>query len=140
MCVGMIFSLWRRGSRCESNFKSGRRLVRSNAVELLTQAGLMASREFRTDTTNNQLEAYLGGSFAWFQHRFPKTDIRADVLVFPSLTDSGRLRTNWDISVAREIIEDLSIDLSVYYTTDNQPPNEASKDDWGIVTSIEYSF
>lgn len=118
----------------------GRYLVRSNAVELMAQGGLMASREFRIDTTNDQLEAYLGASFAWFQHRFPKTDIKTDVLVFPSITESGRLRSNWDISIAREIIEDLSLDLSVYYTTDNQSPDEAGQDDWGVVTSIEYSF
>ena len=118
----------------------GQFLIRSNLFELMWQGGLIASREFRTDDVSNQLEAYAGAGFAWFQHRFPKTDIRTDVLVFPSLTDSGRVRTNWDVSVAREIIEDLSLDLSVYYTTDNRPPDEASQDDWGIVTSIEYTF
>lgn len=118
----------------------GRFFVRSNALELLLQGGLLASREFRTDTVNDQLEAFLGGSLAWFKHRFPKTDIRMDGLVLPSLTDSGRVRTNWDISVSREIIEDLSLDLSVYYTTDNQSPDEAARDDWGVVTSIEYTF
>ena len=51
----------------------GRFLVRSNAVELMAQGGVMASREYRTDTTIGQLEAYVGASFAWFQHRFPKT-------------------------------------------------------------------
>jgi hypothetical protein len=118
----------------------GQFLIRSNAIELMWQSGLMASREFRTDTINNQLEAYLGGTFAWFRHRFPKTDIRTEVLVFPSLTDSGRVRTNWDVSLAREIIEDLSLDLSLYYTTDNQSPDEAGRDDWGIVTSLQYRF
>jgi putative salt-induced outer membrane protein YdiY len=118
----------------------GQFLLRSNIFELMWQGGLGASREFRTDSVNNQVEAYAGARFAWFQHRFPKTDIRTDVLVYPSLTESGRLRTNWDVSVAREIVEDLSLDLSVYYTTDNQPPDEASRDDWGIVTSLEYSF
>lgn len=118
----------------------GRFVVRSNAIELLFQGGLMASREFRTDDINSSLEGYIGGYFSWFRHRFPKTDIRTDVVVFPSLTDSGRVRSNWDVSVSREIIEDLSLDLSVYYSTDNQSPDEAGRDDWGIVTSIEYTF
>lgn len=118
----------------------GRFLLRSNSFELLFSGGLLASREFRTDTANSQLEAYANGSLAWFKHRFPKTDIRTDVTILPSLTDSGRIRTNWDISVAREIIEDLSLDLSVYYTTDNQSPDEAGRDDWGVVTSVEYTF
>jgi hypothetical protein len=118
----------------------GRFLMRSNSFELLFSSGLIASREFRIDAVSTQLDAYLTGSIAWFRHRFPKTDIRTDVTVLPSLTDSGRVRSNWDISVAREIIEDLNLDLSVYYTTDNQAPSEAGKDDWGIVTSIEYTF
>lgn len=118
----------------------GRFLVRSNAIELMLQTGLLASREFRIDAINDQLEAYLGMSFAWFQHHFPKTDIRTDVTLLPSLTDSGRLRTNWDVSVAREIIGDLKLDLSVYYSTDNKSPEEAAANDWGIVTSLEYSF
>ena len=118
----------------------GRFLIRSNSFELLFSSGLIASREFRTDDINTQLEAYVTGSLAWFKHRFPKTDIRTDVTVLPSLTESGRRRTNWDVSIAREIIEDLNLDLSVYYTTDNQSPDEAGRDDWGIVTSIEYTF
>jgi len=118
----------------------GRFLMRSNAFELMFQGGLLASREFRIDTNHDQLEAYVGGSVAWFQHKFPKTDLRTDVIILPSLTDSGRLRSNWDVSVAREIITDLSLDLSVYYTTDNKAPDEAGQNDWGIVTSIEYSF
>jgi hypothetical protein len=118
----------------------GRFLIRSNSFELLFSSGLIASREFRIDEVNTQLDAYLSGSIAWFRHRFPKTNIRTEVSVLPSLTESGRVRSNWDISVAREIIEDLNLDLSVYYTTDNQAPSEAGKDDWGIVTSIEYTF
>jgi hypothetical protein len=119
---------------------TGRFVMRNNSFELMFQGGLLASREFRTDTTNDQIEAYLGGSLAWFRHRFPKTDIRTDIIVLPSLTDSGRIRSNWDVSIAREIIQDLSLDLSVYYATDNQSPEEAGASDWGIVTSIEYSF
>lgn len=119
---------------------SGRFLVRSNKVELMAQGGVVASREFRTDSTISELEGYVGASFAWFQHRFPKTDIRTDVLIFPSITESGRVRSNWDISIVREFIEDLSLDLSVYYSTDNQSPDGAGRDDWGVITSIAYSF
>jgi hypothetical protein len=118
----------------------GRFVMRSNSFELMLQGGLLASQEQRTDVDNTQLEAYIGGAFAWFRHRFPKTDIRTDILVIPSLSDSGRLRTNLDLSVSREIITDLSLDLSIYYSTDNQAPEEAGGDDWGVVTSIKYSL
>ena len=72
----------------------GQFLLRSNVFELMWVGGLVASREFSTDSVNNQVEFYAGGRFAWFQHRFPKTDIRTDVLVFPSVTEGGRVRTS----------------------------------------------
>ena len=118
----------------------GRYFLRTNRFEFLLQSGLLVSREFRTDVTDDQLEAFLGGSIAWFRRSFPRTDIRTEVVVLPSLSESGRIRTNWDVSVKREFVEDLFLDLSVYYTTDNQTPNEASGDDWGVVTSIGYTF
>ncbi len=118
----------------------GRFVMRSNAFELVLNGGVLASREFRTDVPNSQLEGYLGFSMAWFRHRFPKTDVRADAFVLPSLTDNGRVRTNWDLSIAREIIQDLKLDLSIYYSTDNQSPEEAGRNDWGVLTSIAYTF
>lgn len=118
----------------------GRFLFRTNRFDLMLQAGLLASREFRTDSTKDQLEGYLGGTVAWFQHSFPKTDLKTSIDVIPSLTESGRLRTNLDISLTREFIEDLSLDLRFYYTTDNRAPQESAEDDWGVVTSLEYSF
>ena len=72
--------------------------------------------------------------------KFPKTDIKTDLVVFPSFTDSGRYRTQIDLSVSREFITDLFLDLSFYYATDNQAPEEAGRSDWGVVTSVAYSF
>ena len=62
------------------------------------------------------------------------------VLVLPSLTQSGRVRSNLDLSVKREFFEDLFLNLSLYYSTDNKAPDDASADDWGVVTSVEYQF
>jgi putative salt-induced outer membrane protein YdiY/small nuclear ribonucleoprotein (snRNP)-like protein len=118
----------------------GRYIIRSNSVEFALQGGLVASREFDNISASNQLEGYVTGQLAIFRNSFPKTDINAGITILPSLTESGRLRTNTDISLSREFIEDLALDLSLYYTTDNQAPDEAARDDWGIVTSLEYSF
>ena len=118
----------------------GRFLYRSNRFELVLHGGLLASREFRTDTTNDSLEGYAGGRIAWFQHRFPRTDITSDLIVYPSFTDSGRVRSNLDVAVSREFIEDLWLDLSVYYSTDNQAPEESAREDWGVTTSLKYTF
>jgi len=118
----------------------GRFLIRSSRVELAVTAGLLAAREFTTDSVNDQLESFLSGEFGLFRHSFPKTEIRAYGVVLPSLSESGRVRTNLDVSISRELIQDFAVALSVYYSTDNRPPNEASRDDWGITTSVEYKL
>lgn len=118
----------------------GRFLLRSSVLELAVNGGLLAAREFTKDAVTNQLESFVAAEFGLFQHSFPKTQIRAYGAAFPSLTDSGRVRTNIDVSISRELIRDFAVALSVYYSTDNKPPNEASRDDWGIATSLEYKL
>ena len=56
-------------------------------------------------------------------------------------TDSGRLRTQLDVNLRWELINDLFWDLNYYNTYDSDPPSGAeSTSDYGIVTSIGWSF
>ncbi len=43
-------------------------------------------------------------------------------LLFPSLTDSGRYRTNLNLSLRRELVKDFYLDLSFYHAYDSEPP------------------
>jgi hypothetical protein len=44
------------------------------------------------------------------------------------------------LTLRREIIDDLFFDLTVYYTYLTDPAFGAENDDYGVVTSIGYSF
>ena len=60
--------------------------------------------------------------------------------VFPRLDDFSSFRSNSNLTLRRELIDDLFLDLSFYYTYLSDPPAGAEKDDYGVVTSIGYSF
>jgi putative salt-induced outer membrane protein YdiY len=61
--------------------------------------------------------------------------------LIPSITESGRVRQQFDTSVKFEIVEDFFLDLSFYATRDNQSPEGAASDtDYGIITSLGYSL
>ena len=76
-----------------------------------------------------------------FRYDYPKTDVTSDVTVYPSLTTSGRIRTEIDISASREVVKDLTVVLTFYHSYDNKPLDPtAQQTDYGLVTSIGWTF
>ena len=68
-------------------------------------------------------------------------DIMASAVAYPSLTESGRIRTEADLRTRYEIIKDLYFEIDVYYSADNRPGEEAIANyDYGVVTSLGYTF
>jgi hypothetical protein len=62
-------------------------------------------------------------------------------VVYPSLTDIGRLRSRLDFSLSRKLSSSLTFNLSIYDDYDNRPPGVQSvTNDYGIVTGLGYSF
>ena len=91
------------------------------------------------DDTN--IEAIIIGDYGVFKFATPKTELRTTLTIWPSVTDWGRVRGNFDVTLGQEVInDDISISLSGYVTYDNQPPSGAAKDDYGFITSLDYSF
>ena len=59
----------------------------------------------------------------------------------PSITDWGRLRTEFDTDLSREFFSDFTIGISFYLTYDTRPPDASqSKYDYGLVTSFGWKF
>jgi len=103
----------------------------------------IATREWATGLADNQssLEGILGVDWRIFDFATPKTNLTARAVPFPSLTESGRYRTDSSVSLRREIVSDFYLDLSFYHTYDSHPPDElAETSDYGVVTSLGYSF
>ncbi len=121
----------------------GSYFFQTSTHEVAALAGVGATREWATGQANNQssLEGILGFDWRIFDFATPKTNLTARAVVFPSLTESGRYRTESNVSLRREIISDFYLDLSFYHTYDSDPPDElAETSDYGVVTSLGYSF
>jgi hypothetical protein len=111
--------------------------------ELAGVIGVVGNQEWVTGEENGQqsMEGLVGASWRIFRFSDPETTLTSSAVYYPSITESNRYRGSADVSLRQEIIEDFYIDLSVYYDYDSQPPGEDPvKDDFGIVTSIGYSF
>ena len=126
----------------------GRYLVQSNVSELAVLGGLVGTLEAQqqdagdtSSTKQESLEGLLGGEYSRYIYDQPALDLSLRLSAFPSITDPGRLRTQLDASLRWEIINDLFWDLSYYNSYDSDPPSGAdSSSDYGVVTSLGYSY
>jgi hypothetical protein len=120
----------------------GRYLAQDAHNEWVAFAGLGLNREnFRNEAAQNSLEAILATQYSFFQYDTPKRTVNAGLAVFPSLTQSGRVRAEADVESRFEIVKDLFFDVTLYGSYDSDAdPAAASNSDYGVVTSLGYSF
>jgi len=120
----------------------GRYLVQDPHHEWGVVAGLAYGREdFESQPIRNSIEGVLSTQYSYFQYDTPKRSIDLGLAVFPSLTESGRVRAEADIDWRIELVEDFFFDLSLYGSYDSKSDPEApSNVDYGVVTSLGYSF
>jgi hypothetical protein len=121
----------------------GQYFLQSPHSELSGLIGLAYTKEWSTGTESSQdsVEGLLGASWRIFKFNTPKVSLSSSLVIYPSITESGRYRTTGNLSLRREIISDFYLDLSLYQSYDSDPPDEtAEKDDYGVTTSLGYSF
>ena len=121
----------------------GKYFVQTPRSELAGLFGLVVSNEWATGSQDRQqsIEGLLGGNWRIFKFNTPKVSLDASVALYPSITQSGRYRTTGNLSLRREIVSDFYLDLSLYQSYDSDPPDvNAEKSDYGITTSLGYSF
>lgn len=121
----------------------GVNLIQSNHNDLMTSLGLSVNREWSVDVSDDgyNLEAFVSARHSVFRYDYPKTDITSEITVYPGLSTWGRVRAELDISASREIVKDFTFVLSFYDSYDNEPPDASSdKNDYGLVTSIGWTF
>jgi hypothetical protein len=120
----------------------GRSLISTSQSLLDLGAGLAISEENSEGSASESsvLEGLLRATYSIF--RFSERDVDSDfeLLVFPGITESGRVRGELDARVRRELVKNLYLELSGYYSYDNEPPAGSEESDYGINTSIGWSF
>lgn len=120
----------------------GRYLKQTNRSHLAVRVGLVEIVEQPVDgDSRTSTEALIGGDYSTFTYEFPEISLNASLAVSPSLSQSGRIRAQADVSVRREIVADFFLSISLFDTFDSEPPTEgAHRNDWGSVLSIGYKF
>jgi hypothetical protein len=121
---------------------AGFNVIQTNHNTMVATTGLSVNREW-SDTAEDSynLEAFAGVEHSVFRYDYPKTDVVVDLTAYPSLTTSGRVRGELDISASREIVKDLTLVITFYDSYDNKPLDvTADKNDYGLVTSLGWTF
>ena len=119
---------------------AGRYLIQSPTLRLELNAGLAGNWEDRHDGRTQSVEGLISSSLEIFKHTLPVTRLSANVNIFPGITESGRMRVNTNISLRNEIVRSVFWDLTFFSNFDNRPPEGASEEDYGIVTSLGATF
>lgn len=103
-------------------------------------AGFGATQErFTTFSDEQNVEVVLGTQIDWYEFSSPELDLSAKFLVFPGITDSGRIRSSVDISLRWEIIHNLFWQLSYYNDYDSDSPS-IDLSSYGITTSVGWTW
>lgn len=121
----------------------GRHLVQSAHTALDGTLGLSFNNEWSTgqEGSNQSLEGVINAEWHVFRFSDPETSLVSTLSVFPSLTESKRWRSQFDITLSRDFFKDFTLDLTYFNSYDSNPPDaEAGHKDYGIVTSLSYKF
>jgi hypothetical protein len=119
----------------------GRYLVQRADTEWRAGVGIAAAWEDLTDGSSREsVELQLGTSFNIYRFDSPQVNLAASLMVLPSLSESGRVRAEAALRLRREMVKDLFLDLSLYDSYDNRAVAGAPSNDWGLATSLGYSF
>lgn len=126
----------------------GRQLFRTNSHQAEAFLGLAALREWYVDTTEasgrrgtSSLEGSVTGNYRAFRYDRPELDLSANLQVFPSLSDLGRVRLEGDVRARYEVLKDFFITLALQNSFDSRPPNpDTPKSDFTTTLSLTWKF
>lgn len=121
----------------------GRTLVRTDRTSFMALGGVVATREkysenFAGDPLATNAEALVGLTYSTF--RFKVFDLTNSLMVYPSISQAGRLRLSADSNVRWEFIRNMYWSLRIYENYDSRPPINAPRNDFGITNSLGWTF
>ncbi len=121
----------------------GRYFIDTQRSTLSGYISLRALEEFGEDGGNTEsLESEFAIDYGVWRFDSPDLDLRYNLSLFPSLTESGRLRGETELRLRWEIYRDLFWDVSAWGSFDNQALDENADraTDWGLTTGVGWEF
>jgi hypothetical protein len=116
--------------------------IRSQRNWFALALGLDVNHEIPTEgDAETNLEAVGVLNYEYFKYSDPERSFATNLMVFPSITDFGRVRVNFDTNFNLEFISDLFWKMSFFATYDSEPISlNASSSDYGVTSSLSYKF
>ena len=132
----------------------GRFLIQTNVTELSLLGGFVGTAETFSEgeistpiateniTSKENLEGLIAAEYSKYIFDDPTVNLSLRLSVFPSITESGRIRAQFDANIRRELISDLYWDLTLTDSYDSDPVSSgaASTSDYSVTTSLGWSF
>lgn len=121
----------------------GRKLIQTDKTSVIVIGGAVYSHESYvskpgTEPIRNNAESLFGVTFSTY--RFTTLNLNSQTLIFPSLSDPGRLRLSSQSNLRIELVRNFYWNLQLYENYDTRPPINAPKNDSGITTSVGWTF
>ena len=92
-------------------------------------------------SAEKNIEGLLRVDYSRYIFDNPKFDLSVILSAYPSITDAGRTRAQFDVDLRWELFKDLFWNVTYFNKFDSDPPSGTeSTDDYGIVTSIGWTF
>ena len=118
----------------------GRYFLDTHKTRLLASSGLQVITEKSADSGEEQdVEMFISTDYAAWRFNTPELDLGLSFDLYPSLSDSGRVRSDLDIRLRWEIVEDLFLDLTAWSSTDNKAESDREID-YGVTTGIGWEL
>jgi Protein of unknown function, DUF481 len=116
------------------------RLAGVTGLQLITEKPLNDGSPGADTSTNQDVELFLSVNFAAWKFTTPELDVDLNFSVYPSITDSGRVRSDSNLRIRWEIVEDLYWDITAWTSTDNEAVNSDRSVDYSITTGIGWEY
>lgn len=129
--------------RLQAGIAAGTSVVQRVDQNVAGYVGLAVNEEWAksTDASTTSVEGVLGLDWRIYRFSKPELTLHSTLIAYPSLSDSGRLRSRLDTSVSHKLAGDFTLTLSVYDDYDNRPPGHTtSTNDYGMATALGYTF
>jgi len=118
----------------------GKYLISTNKLYWGLSSGFTYNIEDYVDEALNKSSSELFISTMLELFDFEDIDLRTGLEVYPSLSESGRIRADYDFTMKYDLPLDLFIKLGFILNYDNQPATDGSQTDYVIISGFGWDF
>lgn len=120
----------------------GRYLIHTNQNLMALLGGAVYTHETFASSaaqpSDQNAEGLVG--FAYQLFHFDRYNLQSQLMVFPGLSDSGRIRMTTKTTLTVKLVNNFHTDFSFWDNFDSSPPTGAKRNELGISNTIGWTF